>query len=76
MVRTVAVVGGGCSGALVTRELLRGGQDDESEIAGDADGGNRGGPQSADPVEIDEHVQRLKDHADQHVAGRFQEVPG
>ena len=57
-------------------EHLRGGQHDEHQVAADADGGDRFGAQPADPVEIDEDVERLEDHADQHVAGRFQEMAG
>src|SRR3954447_24684204 len=63
MARTVAVVGGGCSGVLVTRELLRGGEDDVVLIeAGEPGGGiaygyaqpwhllnSRAGAMSADP---------------------------
>jgi hypothetical protein len=57
-------------------EHLRGGEDNKGEIAADADRGNGGSTQAPDPVEIDEHVQRLENHADQHVAGRPQEMPG
>ena len=63
MGRTVAVVGGGCSGVLVTRELLRGGDDDVVLIEpGEPGGGiayghaqpwhllnSRAGAMSADP---------------------------
>lgn len=63
MVRVVAVVGGGCSGVLVTRELLRGGDDDVELIEpGEPGGGvaygyprpwhllnSRAGAMSADP---------------------------
>ena len=63
MARTVAVVGGGCSGVLVTRELLRGGDDDVVLIEpGEPGGGvayghaqpwhllnSRAGAMSADP---------------------------
>src|SRR4051794_20920724 len=63
MARTVAVVGGGCSGVLVTRELLRGGDDEVVLIEpGEPGGGvaygsaqpwhllnSRAGAMSADP---------------------------
>ena len=55
-------------------EHLRGGQNDERQVAGDADSGDRLGPQSADPIQIHQDVERLKDHADQHEAGRLEKV--
>ena len=30
----------------------------------------------ADPVEVDEEVERLEDHRDQHEAGRLEQMPG
>jgi uncharacterized NAD(P)/FAD-binding protein YdhS len=70
MTRTVAVVGGGCSGVLVTRELLRGGEDDVVLIEpGEPGGGiaygaarpwhllnSRAGAMSADPDDPDHFV--------------------
>src|SRR3954469_12599585 len=70
MARTVAVVGGGCSGVLVTRELLRGGEDDGVLIeAGEPGGGlaygaarpwhllnSRAGAMSADPDDPEHFV--------------------
>ena len=57
-------------------EHLRGREDDEGEIAADADCRHCRGAQTADPVQIDKDVKRLKDHADQHEAGRSQKMPG
>ena len=54
---------------------LRAGQHDERQVAGDADGGDRFLAEAADPVEIDQEVQRLRQHRDQHEAGRAQQVP-
>lgn len=71
MRRTVAVVGGGCSGVLVTRELLRGGEEDHvvliepGELGGGVAYGNaqpwhllnsRAGAMSADPDDPDHFV--------------------
>src|SRR6188768_4079298 len=70
MARTVAVVGGGCSGVLLTRELLRGGEDDVVLIEpGEPGGGiaygsarpwhllnSRAGAMSADPDDPDHFV--------------------
>ncbi|MGW4940219.1 FAD/NAD(P)-binding protein [Actinoplanes sp. NPDC004185] len=70
MGRVVAVVGGGCSGVLVTRELLRGGDDDVVLIEpGEPGGGvaygsarpwhllnSRAGAMSADPDDPDHFV--------------------
>jgi hypothetical protein len=60
---------------LANAQHLRGSEHDECEVAADGNGGNRLRAQSSHPVEIDEHVQRLKNHADQHVAGRPQQMP-
>ena len=47
---------------------LRDGEDDEREVAGDADAGHGLLSQPSDPVQIDEEVERLEDHRHQHVA--------
>ena len=49
-------------------------EDDKRQVAADADRGDCRGAQTAHPVQIDENVQRLEDHADQHVTGRPEEM--
>src|SRR5439155_24218281 len=49
---------------------------DESEVAGNAHGGDRLRPQSAYPIQVDQEVERLKDHRDQHEAGGLEQMPG
>lgn len=49
-------------------------EDDEREIAGDRDAGNRFRPEPANPVEIDEEVKRLKDHHHEHEARGLEQV--
>src|SRR4029450_716866 len=55
-------------------EHLRDREDDEREVAGDADPRHRLLTQAADPVQIDEEIQRLEHHRDQHEAGRLDEM--
>ncbi len=56
-------------------EHLRDGEHDERQVPGDRHAGDRLLAEPADPVEIDQEVQRLKDHGHQHEAGRFQQMP-
>ena len=37
---------------------------DEHQVAADGDGGDSVGAETSDPVQIDQHVERLKDHRD------------
>jgi hypothetical protein len=55
-------------------EHLGEGEDDETEIARNANGGNGFGAESADPVQVDEKVQCLKDHGDEHEARGLQQM--
>jgi len=53
---------------------LRDREHDEGEVARDTHAGDRLLAEAADPVKVHEKVQRLKDHRDQHEAGRLQQM--
>ena len=53
---------------------LRRRQHDEQQVAADADSRNGLGPEPSHPVEVHQHVQRLKQHRHQHVAGGLQQM--
>ena len=55
---------------------LRGGEHEEHQVAADGHGRHRVRPEAADPVEVDEDVERLEDHADEHEARGLQQVRG
>ena len=57
-------------------EHLRHREDDERQVAGDADRGDRFLAQAADPVEIDQEVERLEHHRDEHEAGGLEQMAG
>jgi hypothetical protein len=57
-------------------EHLRHRQDDERQIAGDRHARDGLLAEPADPVQIDEEVQRLKDHRHQHETGGLQQMSG
>ncbi len=53
---------------------LRDRDHDERQVAGQPDRSDRVGAEPAHPEQIDQDVERLEDHADQHEARRFEEV--
>ena len=44
-------------------------------VAADGDRRDRLRAEPPDPIEVDQHVQRLEEHRDQHEAGRLEKVP-
>ena len=56
-------------------EHLRHREHDEHQVAGDADGGDGLRAEAADPVQIDQEVQRLEDHRHEHEAGGLEQMP-
>jgi hypothetical protein len=58
------------------REHLRDRDDDERQVGAQADRRDGIGPQPSHPKQIDQHIQRLKDHADEHEARRLEEMAG
>ena len=57
-------------------QRLREGEHDHHEIAGQPDAGDRFLAKPADEVEVDEEVQRLKDHRQRDKRGELQHVSG
>ena len=55
-------------------EHLRKGQDDEGKISGNTDGGDGLRAEAAYPVKINQEIQRLKDHRDEHEARGLEEM--
>ena len=55
---------------------LREGQHHERQVGTDADRGYGIGAEPPDPEQIDQHIERLKDHADEHEAGGLDQMAG
>ena len=56
-------------------EHLRERQHDEAQVPGDADRRDRLRAEAPDPVQVDQEIQRLEDHRDEHEARGLQQVP-
>ena len=57
-------------------EHLGQGKHDEGGVAGYCNGGDRVRAESANPVEVDQEIQRLEDHRHEHEARGLQQMPG
>ena len=57
-------------------EHLCQGEHDKGEVAGYCNGGDRVRAEPADPVQVDQEIQRLEDHRHEHEARGLQQMPG
>jgi hypothetical protein len=57
-------------------EHLCQGEHNKRKVAGYSNGGDRVRAESADPIEVDQEIQRLEDHRHEHEARGLQQMPG